>query len=208
MQNLALALEGPALECLREVREEEDGAYEKIWRVLARRFGHLDEPERAMRRFDGRKQLDGESVAESEQALRTLYREAWRKAEEKTKDSALKRKFEEGLSSPDMMQFLRLHARSDDFVNTVAKARHFAEAQEAARPKKAVRIVETVERDHGSEGTQLGQPNLQPLLDRFQKIIQTVLDRPAAMTSVATTGDEASSSPKPGKSLGASSFIN
>ena len=68
MQNLALALEGPALECLREVKEK-DGAYGKIWSVLARRFGHLDEPETAMRRFDSRKQLDSESVAEFEQAL-------------------------------------------------------------------------------------------------------------------------------------------
>ena len=30
MQNLALALEGPAVECLREVREDEVGAYERI----------------------------------------------------------------------------------------------------------------------------------------------------------------------------------
>jgi len=31
MQNLALALEGPAIDCLREIREEEPGAYNKIW---------------------------------------------------------------------------------------------------------------------------------------------------------------------------------
>ena len=55
MQNLALALEGPATECLREVREDELGAYDKIWKVLAHRFGHMDEPERAMRSFDSRK---------------------------------------------------------------------------------------------------------------------------------------------------------
>jgi len=156
MQNLALALEGPALECLREVKEEEVGAYDKIWSVLARRFGHLDEPERSMSRFDSRKQLDGESIAEIEQALGTLHREAWPRADEESKDLALKRKFEEGLRSPDMIQFLRLHASLDDFVQTVAKARRFAEAQEAARPKKSVRIVETVERDHGSEGIQPG----------------------------------------------------
>ena len=89
MQNLALALEGSAIECLKEVREDELGAYDKIWRVLAHRFGHLDEPERAMRRFDSRKQLDGESITEYEQALRTLYREAWPGADEATKDSAL-----------------------------------------------------------------------------------------------------------------------
>ena len=70
MQNLALALEGPAVECSREVREDEVGAYERIWMILAHRFGHLDEPERAMRRFDSRRQLEGESMTEYEQALR------------------------------------------------------------------------------------------------------------------------------------------
>jgi len=142
MQNLALALEGPALECLREVKEEEEGAYGRIWSVLARRFGHLDEPERAMRRFDARKQLEGESVAEFEQAVRTLHREAWPRIDKESKDSVLKCKFEEGLSAPDMVQFLRLHARLDDFLQTVAKARRFTEAQEAARPKKSVRSGE------------------------------------------------------------------
>ena len=71
MQYLALALEGPAVECLKEVREEELDAYSKLWAVLAHRFGYLDEPERAMRKFDSRRQLDGESIAEYEQALRT-----------------------------------------------------------------------------------------------------------------------------------------
>jgi len=88
-------MQNSALECLRKVKEYEVGAYEQIWSILARRFGHLDEPERSMRRFDSRKQLEGESVVEYEQALRTLYREAWPRADDETKDSALKRKFEE-----------------------------------------------------------------------------------------------------------------
>lgn len=198
MQNLAL--EGPALECLREVKEEEEGAYGRIWSVLARRFGHLDEPERAMRRFDARKQLEGESVAEFEQALRTLHREAWPRIDEESKDSALKRKFEEGLSSPDMVQFLRLHARSDDFLQTVAKARRFTEAQEASRPKKSVRIVESRDRDHSTEGTRPAQPNLQTLIDGFGQIIQTVLER-TQTPSVATVNaqDESHSKPADGK---------
>jgi len=177
MQNLALALEEPALECLREVNEDEEGAYSKIWGVLARRFKHLDEPERAMRRFDARKQLDGESVAEFEQALRTLHREAWPRADEESKDSALKRKFEEGLSSPEMMQFLRLHARADDFLQTVARAMRFAEAQEASRPKKSGRIVKSREREHSAEGSRPTQPNFQPLIDGFGQVLQTVLER-------------------------------
>jgi len=59
-----LALKGPALECLREVREDEIRVYEEICGVLARRFGDTDDPERAMRRFNSRKQLEGESIAE------------------------------------------------------------------------------------------------------------------------------------------------
>jgi len=175
MQNLALALEGPAVECLKEVKEEEQGAYSKLWAILAHRFGYLDEPERAMRKFDTRRQLDGESVAEYEQALRTLYREAWPKADEVTRDAALKRKFEEGLGSGEMLQFLRLHARQDDFGQTVAKARRFAETQEAVKPKKAVRILEAPDWDHNAESIQVGSTSFQPLLDGFKEVIQTVL---------------------------------
>ena len=199
MQNLALALEGPALECLREVKEEE-GAYGRIWSVLARRFGHLDEPERAMRRFDSRKQLEGKSVAEFEQALRTLHREAWSRIDEESKDSALKCKFKEGLSAPDMVQFLRLHARSDDFLQTVAKARRFTEAQEAARPKKSVRIVESRNRDHSTEGTRPAQPNFQPLIHGFGQVLQTVLERNQIPTMATVDArDKSRSKPSDGK---------
>ena len=195
MQNLALALEGPALECLREIKEDESGAYERLWKVLARRFGYLDEPERAMRRFDARKQLDGESVAEYEQALRTFYREAWPQTDETTKNAALKRRFEEGVSSPDMLQFLRLHARQDNFLQTVAKARRFAEAQEAAKPKKSVRIIEDKEKNHSDEVTRSGQPDFQPLIDGFGKVLQTVFNQnqPAAMVTVGVRDESVSS---------------
>ena len=86
----------------------------------------------------------------------------------------------------------------------MAKARRFAEAQEAARPKAAVRIVESIDKDHGSEEMVPGEPNLQPLLDGFQKVIQTVLKR----RPVAATGNKASSSVKNGKSSGVSCFRN
>ena len=175
MQNLALALEGPAVECLKEVREDEHGAYERLWAILDHRFGYLDEPERAMRKFDTRRQLDGESVAEYEQALRTLYRETWPRADEVTRDAVLKRKFEEGFSSGEMLQFLRLHARQDDFGHTVAKARRFADTQKAVQPKKAVRILEAPEREQNAETMPVGTTSFQPLLDGFKEVIQTVL---------------------------------
>ena len=50
-----------------------------------------------MRRFDQRKQGPNESVAEYEQALRTLHYEAWPDATQTRKDSDLRRRFEEGL---------------------------------------------------------------------------------------------------------------
>ena len=190
MQNLALALEGPAIECLREVREDELGSYDKIWRILAHRFGHLDEPESAMRRFDSRKQLDGEGITEYEQSLRTLYQEAWPNSDEATKDSALKGKFEEGLNSGEMLQFLRLHAKGADFAQTVAKARRFAETQEAVKPKKSVRIVQAFDKDHSSDALQQGQPNFQPLLDGFQQVIQTVLQDRTQIASVTSVPNE------------------
>ena len=188
MQQLALALEGPAIDCLKEIKEDEPGAYAKTWEILARRFGHLDEPERAMRRFDARRQMDGESVAEFEQSLRTLYREAWPRVDEVTKDSALKRRFEEGLSNPEMLQFLRLHARGDDFSQTVAKARRFAETQEAVRPKKAVRILETVEREHHtSDAGPQCSTNFQPLLDGFERVVQAALQNQTTTLNCMTS---------------------
>ena len=192
MQNLAIALEGPAVECLKEVREDEQGAYEKLWAILAHRFGYLDEPERAMRKFDTRRQLYGESVAEYEQALRTLYREAWPRADEVTMEAALKRKFE-GLSSGEMLQFLWLHARQDDFGQTVAKARRFAETQVAVKPKTAVRILEAPERDHNAESISVGTTSFQPLLDGFKEVIQTVLqDRSQPTVGDAENKDKSS----------------
>ena len=146
-----------------------------------------------MRKFDTRRQLDGESVAEYEHALRTLYREAWPRSDEVTRDAAMKRKFEEGLGSGEMLQFLRLYARQDDFGQTVAKARRFAETQEAVKPKKAVRILEAPERDHNAESIQVGTTSFQPLLDGFKEVIQTVLqDRTQPTVGNADIKDKSS----------------
>jgi len=40
-----------------------------------------------------------------------------------------------------MRQFLRLHAQTDSFEATAAKARQFYNAQEATKPKKSIRIA-------------------------------------------------------------------
>ena len=43
--------------------------------------------------------------------------------------------------NPEMSQFLRLHAREDDFATTVLKARQFVDASELIKPKKSVKII-------------------------------------------------------------------
>ena len=99
-----------------------------------------------MRRYDARRQQEGETLAEFEQALRTLYREAWpTAAEDKFKDSSLKRKFEQCLLDPELVQHLRLHARDCNFEQTVEKARVWQDAREQTRPKKSIRLAEPVE---------------------------------------------------------------
>jgi len=141
VQNLTLALEGPAAEILKDVNESSPTAYDEIWTLLARRFGQTDAPRDAMRRFDNRRQTDNESIPEYAQALRVLHREAWPAATSSQRDSDLKRKFEDGVLQTEMSQFLRLHAREDDFATTVLKARQFVDASDLIKPKKSVRIV-------------------------------------------------------------------
>jgi len=171
-QHLALSLEGPAAEVLSDVSEQSDNAYELIWAALACRFGYLDEPLRAMRIFESRRQLENESLAAYEQNLRVLYRDAWPNADEVTKDNSLKHRFDEGFNNLEMTQFLRLHARTDDFAQTVARARQFQDAHESVKPRKpSVRLA--VAPEHSAEPAPPGQ--LQPVLDGLQKILETVL---------------------------------
>jgi len=58
-------------------------------------------------------------------------------------DASLKRRFEDGLISTEMIQFLRLHARDLDFYATVIKARQFADATDQSRAKKRVNFIDT-----------------------------------------------------------------
>jgi len=68
-------MDGAAFEAVRGLKAENHSDLAQIWEALARRFGFVDEPERAMRRFDVRKQLEGETLAVFEQNFRTFYRE-------------------------------------------------------------------------------------------------------------------------------------
>jgi len=74
-----------------------------------------------------------------------------------------------------MAQFLRLHAREDDFAQTVARARQFQEAHELAKPTKklSIRLAQAPDRNATPEDKQANQ--LQPVLDGLQQVLQTVL---------------------------------
>jgi len=99
-QNLLVATEGAAAEAVRGLTANQESDYEAIWEALSRRFGHMDEPERAMQLFDVAKQDELEGVALFEQNLRNLYREAWPDYDMKFKDahSLLQRRFIGGLT--------------------------------------------------------------------------------------------------------------
>jgi len=126
-----------------------------------------------MRRFDARRQLDGESIPEFESAIRSLHREAWPNATHAQRDSDLKRKFEYGVSHPDLLSHLQIHARYDNFENTVLKARHCIDAHEIARaPKKSVRIITPQPIDHDDVSTDENPAFLQPLLQGFRDVMR------------------------------------
>jgi len=65
---------------------------------LSRRFGHIDEPKRAKRRFNTKKQLESETIAVFEQGLQSIFRKAWPSANIKAKeyDLMLQRRFVDG----------------------------------------------------------------------------------------------------------------
>jgi len=163
-----LALEGPASEVLRDLDTSQPQAYSLIWEAVARRFGSLDGAREAMRRFDSRRQKENETIPDFEQALRILHREAWPAATPEQRDADLKRRFEDGLISTEMIQFLRLHARDLDFHATVIKARQFAEATGQSKPKKRVNFIDTRPKSPA-------QPEWEPLLHGFKEIMTEAL---------------------------------
>jgi len=173
-QNLFIAMEGAAAETVRGLTADKDEDSDLIWKNLSRRFGHIDEPERAKRRFDNKKQLESETIEVFEQGLRTVFREAWPTGDPKSKenDSMLQHRFIDGLFDPALQQFLRLHARTVDFVTMVATARQYMDAQEQAKitaisKKPNVRFAATEDPP---------PDRIQPILDGLQKVLQTVFD--------------------------------
>jgi len=73
---------------------------------------------------------------------------------------------------PAPQQFLRLHARTDEFVTTVAKARQYMDAQEQAK-------ITAISKKPNVRLAAMEDPSpdrIQPILDGLQKVLQTVLD--------------------------------
>jgi len=79
-------MDGAASEAVQGLKAEKDSDLALIWEALSRRF-------------DVRKQLEGETLAVFEQSLRMLHREAWPKTDIKSPDanSLLRRKFVDGI---------------------------------------------------------------------------------------------------------------
>jgi len=172
-QNLLIAMEGAAAQRVRGLTADKDEDYDLIWENLSCRFSHIDEPKRAKRRFDNKKQLESETIEVFEQGLRTVFREAWLTGDPKSKenDSMLQRHFIDGLFDPALQQFLRLHARTDDFVTTAAKARQYMDAQEQAK-------ITAISKKPNVRFATMEDPSpdrIQPILDGLQKVFQTVL---------------------------------
>ena len=116
-------MDGVASEAVRGLKSEKDSDLALIWEALYRRFGFVDEPERAMRRFDVRKQLDGRrSLSSSRVYACCTGRPGRRRTSIKSPeaDSLLRRKFLDGILDIDLQKYLRLHATSDDFATTVS----------------------------------------------------------------------------------------
>ena len=141
VQHLALALMGSAAEILRGFDDSSKKALDDLWGRLRHRFGTVDECQQAMRDFESRRQSDSESLAEFEQVLRTLHREAWPDQTDEQHDPVLKRRFEEGVASAELRQYLRLHHRELGFRQTREKARIFAATMGETKPKKSVRFM-------------------------------------------------------------------
>jgi len=97
-----------------------------------------------MRDFESRRQSESESLAEFQQVLRTLHREAWPDQSDEQRDPVLKRRFEEGVASAELRQYLRLHHRDLDFRQTTEKARIFAATMGETKAKKSVRFMSDV----------------------------------------------------------------
>ena len=188
VQHLTLSLEGQAAEVLRDFDDTAATALTDLWARLRHRFGEVDGERDAMRKFESRRQSDSESLVEFEQSLRSLYREAWPNASSDQRDAALKRRFEDGVCTTELSQYLRLHHRNSSFAETVEKARIYHATMDSSRPKKAVRFVSDASSNHDVSINHVAAPaqDLTPLISHL-KAIEGRLDKMSKDRGPSTT---------------------
>jgi len=156
-------MDGAASEAVRGLKAEQDTDLALIWEALARRFGFVDEPQRAMRSFYVRKQPEGETSLFSSKACGCSIVKVGRKptSSRPEADSLLRRKFVDGIMDMELQRHLRVHAAKDDFATTVSKARQFLDASELTRTvkKPAIRAASS-------------NVNYQTLVDSFMEALE------------------------------------
>ena len=140
-----------------------------------------------------------------EQGLRSIFREAWPTTDIKAKefDSMLQCRLVDGCFDTALQQFLRLHARNDDFETTVGIARQYMDAQEQAK------LAAVGKKPNVRFATSDPEPNqIQPIFDGLQKVLQTVLDnqnqRPEVKigeTNTSNSGGSKKKNSKPSSSV-------
>ena len=97
VHNLALALDGPALQVLKEIDDQPPLHSMTSGRPLNVGLATLMAYVTPMRRCDNPRQTELKSLVQYELALRALYREAWPDALLEQRDLALKHRFEDGV---------------------------------------------------------------------------------------------------------------
>ena len=184
---LVLALDGAAIEILKDFPENTPSTLAEVWDALERRFGSINEVQVALRLFDSRRQTEAETLQEFETALKVLHKQAYPNATNEQRDSDLKRKFQDGVLMPELAQHLRVHCRTENFSNTVLRAREFSDAVEASRPRRTVRsllVPEHQEKQNDSNNNTI--LDMQPLINSItaaidksvnEKMKNTVVDK-------------------------------
>ena len=193
VQHLTLSLEGPAAEVLRDFDDSSPTALTDLWARLEHRFGDVDGCRDAMRKFEARRQSDSETLVEFEHALRVLHKEAWPNATADQRDATLKRRFEDGVASTELSQYLRLHHRELNFAQTVERARIYHSTMDSGKAKKAVRFVADV-----VDQSTTTSSDLLPVIN-YLKGIEGRLDKlvKSDKQSLQSTGSSSSTSSSP-----------
>lgn len=172
LQHLCVSLESEAAELVRDVDDTSSSALDDLWTALFRRFGVLDEKNDNQRRFENRRQNPEESLQAYAASLQSLHRRGWPTMQSEDRLPELKRKFENGVISADLAQFLQLHAKTDGFYETLKRARQYEEILNHTTSRKTVRILETEQPLHTDVQPSALQAEFEPILQGLRELLQ------------------------------------